>query len=233
RLDRPVLLGLERGDLGLALAHQADRDRLDPAGGQAALDLVPQDRADLVADDAVEDPARLLRVGLVHVDLARRRDRRGDALLGDLVDQHAPQVRVDVLDLLGDVPRDRLALAIGVGREVDGLVLARSLADLGDDLLLALDDLVDRLEVAFQVDADLRLRQIADVADRRLHGEAGAQVLADRARLGRRLDDDQRGAGLDLAGLPGVFVFVLGIELGLELLHRLARRLGYLGGLAR
>jgi len=52
---------------------RADRDRLDPAGGQPALDLVPQDRADLVADDAVEDPARLLRVGLVHVDLARCR----------------------------------------------------------------------------------------------------------------------------------------------------------------
>ena len=79
--------------------------------------------------------------------VARRGDRGGDALLRDLVDQDALDVRVDVLDLLGDVPRDRLTFAIGIGREVDGLVLARRLADLRDDLLLALDDLVDRLEV--------------------------------------------------------------------------------------
>ena len=51
------------------------------------------------------------------------------------------------LDLLGDVPGDRLAFAIGVGREVDGLDLARGLADLAEDLLLALDDLVLGLEV--------------------------------------------------------------------------------------
>ena len=120
-VDRPVLLGHERLDLLLALAHQAHRDRLHAAGGQAALHLVPQDRADLVADEAIEDAARLLRVGLVHVDLARRGDRGGDALLRDLVDQDALEVLVDVLDLLGDVPRDRLAFAIGVGCEVDGL----------------------------------------------------------------------------------------------------------------
>jgi hypothetical protein len=83
------------------------------------------------------------------------------------------------------VPRDRLAFAIRIGREVDGLVLAGGLADLRDDLLLALDDLVAGLEVALEVDADLRLRQIADVTDRGLHDVARAEVLADRARLGR------------------------------------------------
>ena len=36
RLDRPVLAGGERVDLALALDDQADRDRLDAAGGQAA-----------------------------------------------------------------------------------------------------------------------------------------------------------------------------------------------------
>src|SRR5690606_31707083 len=91
-VDRPALLGHERLDLFFALADQAHGDRLHATRGQTALHLVPQDRADLVADDAIEDATRLLRVRLVHVDLARRCDRGRHTLLRDLVDQDALEV---------------------------------------------------------------------------------------------------------------------------------------------
>ena len=57
------------------------------------------------------------------------------------------------------------------------------------------------------------------MADRRLHDVARAQVLADRARLRRRLDDHERGARLDLLRLLGRFArsLGLGIERGLLL----------------
>src|SRR5262249_17918547 len=132
------------------------------------------------------------------------------------------------------------ALAVGVAREIDGLVLARRLADLGDDLLLALDDLVDRLEAVLHVDADLRLRQIAHVADRGLHDEARAEVLADRLGLRRRLDHDERGARLDLLRLlwRRTIAVEQRVDLGLLLgeilcLGRLRRRLARLRGLHR
>ena len=71
RLDRPVLLGHEGADLALALADDAHRDRLHAPGREPAADLLPEERAELVADEPVEDAARLLRVEAVLVELAR------------------------------------------------------------------------------------------------------------------------------------------------------------------
>ena len=201
-IDRPVLLGDERLDLFFAFTHQANRDRLHATRRQATLDLVPQDRADLVTDEAIQDPARLLRVRLVHIDRAGCGDRGGDALLRDLVDEDAMEVRVLTLDLFGDVPCDRFTFAIRIGCEEHGLDLARGLTNLREHLLLALDHLVDRFERAvLEVDADLRFRQITHVTDRRLHDVVTAEVLVDRLGLRRRFHDHERGARLHLLGL--------------------------------
>src|SRR5690606_41955262 len=49
-LDGPVLARLERLDLLLALDDHAQRRRLHAAGGQAGLDLAPQHRRQVEAD---------------------------------------------------------------------------------------------------------------------------------------------------------------------------------------
>ena len=104
------------------------------------------------------------------------------------------------LDLFGDVPGDGLALAIRVGGQKDlGGSFGRSL-DLGDDLLLRVDDHVGRPEIVLEVDADGRLGQILDVTHRSLHLETMAQVFLDRAGLGRRFDDDQGAAAFARRG---------------------------------
>ena len=78
RLERPVLAGGEGADLALPLHDHAHGDGLHAAGGQAAADLARQQRAERVADEAVDDPAGLLGVDEVLVDVARlRRTRRG------------------------------------------------------------------------------------------------------------------------------------------------------------
>ena len=118
------------------------------------------------------------------------RDAVLDALLRDLVELDALDRELAALELLREVPRDRLAFAIGVGREQDGVGVLGGRLELGEDLLLALDDLVRLGEVVLDVDAHL-LGQILDVT---LGGEdlvAGAEVLLDGLRLGRRLDDDE------------------------------------------
>ena len=69
---------VKAGDLAFALDDESDRDRLDPPGGQTATDLARQERAERVADQAVDDAAGLLCVDEVHVDLARVRERVAD-----------------------------------------------------------------------------------------------------------------------------------------------------------
>ena len=89
RLDRPVLARGERLDLALALDDETDGDRLDAPGRQPAADLARQERAERVADEAVDDPARLLGVDEVLVDVARVGERLADGRLGDLAEGHA------------------------------------------------------------------------------------------------------------------------------------------------
>ena len=62
---------VKAADLALALDDEPDRDRLHATGRQATLDLLAEERAQRVADEAVDDAARLLGVDEVHVDLAR------------------------------------------------------------------------------------------------------------------------------------------------------------------
>src|SRR5690606_2491035 len=61
-LDVPVGGGAERHPLPLALDDHPGGDRLDAPGGDAGADLAPEQRGDLVPDEAVEDPAGLLGV---------------------------------------------------------------------------------------------------------------------------------------------------------------------------
>src|SRR6185436_2592473 len=154
-----------------------DRDGLDAAGGEAAADLLPEQRRELVADDAVEQAAGLLRVDAVHRDLAGTLERVEHAALGDLVERDAPDLLGGDLQRLHEMPGDGLALAVRVGREEDGFGGARDGAQLLERLLLLLDDAVLRFEVVVDVDAETPLREIPDVAHAGPHDELRAQDL--------------------------------------------------------
>jgi len=117
-------------------------------------------------------------------------ERFSHRLAGDLVEAHAKDVAL-APELLGNVPGDRLTLSVGVGGEVDFFLVLRGFFELVDDLLLAVDDLVFGLEVLLDVHAELGLRQVDDVPHRRLHLVIPSEILGERARLGRRFDDDQ------------------------------------------
>ena len=137
RRDRPVLARNERVDLAFAVDDQLDRDRLHAPGREPAADFGPQQRRDLIADEPVENPPRLLRVDRGHVDLVRVVERRQRRVLGDLVE--LDPLGIFELQELGQMPRDRLALAIGVGREVDLGRAFDGAAQLLDDVALAFD----------------------------------------------------------------------------------------------
>ena len=126
---------------------------------------------------------------------------------------------------LGEVPRDRLALAVLVGGEVQLVGALQQLLEVGHHRLLRRGDHVERLEAVVDVDPEARprlalvggrdlvgpARQVADVADGRLDDEVGPEHAADGARLGRRLHDDERlthgtprGASVGAVGREGM-----------------------------
>ena len=136
--------------------------------------------------------------------VARLVERALDRLLRDLVEDHAPHRHLR-LQHLEQVPGDRLALAVFVGREQELVGLLQELLQLADLLLLVRVDDVERLEVVLDVDAEPRpllllvllgdvggaLGEVADVADARLDDEVVPEVALDRPRLRGRLDDHQ------------------------------------------
>src|SRR2546421_646904 len=85
------------------------------SGGEAAPHLLPEDGADLVADQAVQDAPRLLRLVALLIERARVLDRLLHGALGDLVEGDALGAVGEALaELFFDVPGDGLAFAVGV-----------------------------------------------------------------------------------------------------------------------
>ena len=170
RVERPVFLGLEALDLLFALVHHARGDGLHTARGKTAAHLLPKERGQLVAHDAV---------ALLH------------DVLRDLVEGHAPGLLIVQVEQILEMPRDGLALAVRVGCEIDGVALLRGLLQLADQGLLAADGLIIGLEIVLDVDAQLALGQVAQMAHAGLDRVAPAEIFPDGFRLGRRLDDHQ------------------------------------------
>ena len=205
RLQVPVGAAAEGAALLLALDDEAHGHALHPSGAEPGLDLLPEHRREHVAVQPIDDAAALLGVDELEVDVARVLDGRADGLLGDLVEDDAPDRHL-WLEHLAQVPADRLALAVGVGGQQHlGRVLHRR-AQLADPAgLVARDDVV-RAEAVVDVDRhraprlvldlgrDLAgvLGEVADVADAGLDAVLVAQQSRERPGLGRRFDNDER-----------------------------------------
>ena len=159
-VEGPVLFGAEGLALALAVDDYPERHRLHPAGADAALDLVPQQRAQLIADQAVEDAARLVRVEQVVIELRGIGDRLFYSGRRNLMQQHAADLGLGLAEMIGDMPCDRLAFAIGVAGEVDVVLALGGGLDLAEYLLFALDyDEIGR-EIVLDIDPELALGQV-------------------------------------------------------------------------
>src|SRR4029078_4323362 len=201
-VNGPVFNLLERLDFALTFDDEPQRPSRDAAGRQAAPYLVPKQRGNLVAHQAVEHAPSLLRVHPVLVDVARMLESLLYGALGDLFEGHATDavglvaillllfLLLSVAQFFGQVPGDGFAFAVRVGRQIDVVRGQGQLLQLGENLLLAGDDYVFRLEFVVDIDAQRALGQVFDVPERSFDGEALPQIFLDGLGLGRRLDDD-------------------------------------------
>ena len=191
RVQRPVFLRDKRADLLLAVNHHAGCDRLNTSGGQTAPNLLPQERRQLIADQTVEDAARLLGVDQIRIDVSRMGDSLLHRLFRDLVEGHALGALIAEIQQLLEMPRDRLALAVRVGCEIDKVALVRRLAQLVDNLVLPLDRDIFRAEIVLNVDSHGFSRQITQMSHGSLDHVIRAQILPDCFCLCRGLHNDK------------------------------------------
>ena len=193
-VDRPVLARPEGLDRDFAFADQPQRDRLHPPGRAGARKLAPQHRREREPHQIVEGAARLVGVDEVVVEVARGGHRLQHRALGDFGEHHpldgdAVQ-QAAPLQHVQDVPRDRLALAVRVGREVEPPRAAQGLADGAEGALGALVDLPIHGEGGVGADGAVLRRQVAHVPVGGHDRVVRSEIPVEGRRLGGRFDDD-------------------------------------------
>ena len=203
RVDRPVLGAHVRHAVAFLSDHEARSHRLHAAGRQGRADLAPQEGRDLVAVEAVEDAAGLLRIHEVGVQIARVFQGALDRFLRDFVKNHAAHGNLRLQDLQ-EVPRDSLTLAVLISCQEEFVGLLEELLEFGDLFLLIRIHHVVRLEALVHVDSEAAewpllhilgqlggLREVTDVADGSGYVVVGTQVSLNGGGLRRRLHDHE------------------------------------------
>ena len=191
-------LRVESAQLVFPLNDQSEGDGLDAAGRLAPGELLPQHRRHREADEVVDGLARLLRRHELSINLARRRQRLGHRARRHLAERDPPELRPlrhVGLEQLAHVRRDRLALAVGVGREVHRARARRRLPQRRQRPLRPRVDLEVHREAALGLHRALARREDAHVPVAREHVVPLADDLRDRLALRRRLDHQQRRPG--------------------------------------
>ena len=206
-IDRPVFFLFERLDLAFTFDDQTQSNGLHASRGETSTHFIPEQRGNLISNQAVENTARLLRVHQILINGAGMFECGLHGALGDLVESHALNARRSFgfallrflrLFFLGAVSvefeskmrGDGFAFAVRVRRQIDRIRRRGQLFQLGDNLFFAGDDDVIRLEIIINVHTQRALGQILDMPQRRLDREPLTQIFLDGLRLGRRFDND-------------------------------------------
>ena len=215
RQQGPVFAGDEFLDFKLALADQPQGHRLHPAGRARARQLAPQYRREVEANEIIQRPAGEIGIDQAGIDLARvfhgvAHGIAGDGVEHDALDRLAFQ-HLFLLQHFQHMPGNRLALAVGIGRQNDAVGLLHRLGNVGQALGRLGIDLPEHGEIAGGINRAILGGQIADMAERGVNLVSRPKVFVDRLGLGRRFDDDDiHGGVLSLRGLrPGILGLVV------------------------
>ena len=88
------------------------------------------------------------------------------------------------------MPRDRLSFSIGVGGKINQIRFFGRIDDVLDDFRFAADHFVGRLEIIFQIDAQIAFGKILDMPDRRHDLKIFPQIFFQGLGLRGRFNDD-------------------------------------------
>ena len=190
-IQQPILLAVEVPDLLLPIHHHAGGHGLNPAGGQAGLDLAPEEGGQLIAHDPVQNAAGLLGIDQILVNAAGVLDALGDHLFGDLIEGDPLGLLIIQLQQLLQMPGDGFALPVRVRCQVDGLGGLGFLLQFADQFLFITDGDILGLKAMLNIHAHFALGQVPQVAHGGGHLIVAAQVFLDGFGFRRGFDDHQ------------------------------------------
>ena len=192
--DGPIFARLESLDLGFALADQSQCDRLHAAGRAATGQFAPQHRRQGETDQIIERPARQISFDQFAVYFARPPEGVDDGITGDFIEHHP--LDVDILQCAArfqhflDMPGDRLAFAVRVGRKEQAIGAPHRLDNRFHVLFGFAVDLPGHREVRIRLDGTVLCRQIAHMAVARDDFVVVTEIFIDGFRFCRQFDDD-------------------------------------------
>ena len=197
RFDGPIFLGLEGFDLELALADEAQRDRLHAARRTRPRQLAPQHRREREPDQIVERAARQIGVHQFFVDGARMGDGIEHGRFRDRVEDDALHFGLAqdaaLLERLQDMPGNGFALAVGVGGEDQRVGALHRIGDLLETLLCLGIDLPDHGKIGVGIDRAVLGGQVPHMPIARQYKVIRTKIFVDGLGLGGRFDHNDAG----------------------------------------
>ena len=189
--DCPIFLRHKCLDFLFTVADELHGHRLHASGRKPLLDLAPEKRAELVADNAVEHTPRLLGIHTVDIDRMRLPHSRLYGRFRYFIKNDAAILLGIHSQDIGQMPGDCLSFAVGIGGQIYLVGMFCVLFQRLDQIPFAADIDVLGGKIMLDVDAELAFGQIAQMSHGGAHHILLAKIFLDGLGLGRRLDDNQ------------------------------------------
>ena len=188
RGHRPKLARTKRLDLHLAFHHKTQAHRLHPPRAARSGQFAPQHGREVKPHQIIQRAARKIGIHQRLIHLARMAHRFGHGLFGDGVKRHARngfalfQAR---LQRLLQMPRNRLALAVGVGGQNQMVIAFQRLGN-GAHMLFAIGPhFPQHIKIIARIHRPILGRQIAHMAETGQNCIVWPQIFVDGLGLGR------------------------------------------------
>ncbi len=136
----------------LAFGENMERGGLHATSREAIPNFLPDESREIIADETIEDTPRFLCFAEIGIEFTWMGDRFDDSFLGDFIEKDA--LRILDSAAFGDMPRDSLSFAVGVGCEENSIGFFGERFDFPDDGIFAGGDLIMRDETSLDIDRD-------------------------------------------------------------------------------
>ena len=195
--DRPVFAVVEGFDFHLTLNNDAQGDGLNAACGFRTGQATPENGAEFETHEVIKRTAREVGVDQRLIHDAGIFHRLGDGSFGDRVENNPRYGGVFLDDFafaqrFFEVPTDRFAFAVRVGREDQIVVFHEGVGNRLEVLFRIARDLPKHVEIVVRVDRSVFGRQVANVSVGGQNRVVRSQIFVDCLGLSRGLNDNNR-----------------------------------------